>query len=135
MTNFGNQLLILLSLFYLHFNKHLNFSWLPHCTVTSISRTFDLTVCRSLKSGGDPRFPPTSYSITNRVVISVGMLDYFTVLVVAVYHSRFSLDAETTTSTDRCQSTNMRTLRLTFGHYSFDLLQDFSHQILACHPS
>ena len=48
------------------------------------------------------------------------MLDYLAVLVVASNHSRFSLDAETTTGTDRCQSTNMRTLRLTFGYRSFD---------------
>ena len=31
-----------------------------------ISHTFDLTVCRSLKSGGDPRFPLQTNNITNR---------------------------------------------------------------------
>ena len=44
MTNFGNQLLILLSLFHLHFNKHLDFSWLPNYAVTSGFYTLDLTV-------------------------------------------------------------------------------------------
>jgi len=63
--------------------------------------------------------PLQADSITNRVVISVGMLDYLAVFVVAFNLFGFGLNVKLSTSTNRCQSTNMRTLRLTCGCRSF----------------
>ena len=62
--------------------------------------------------------------ITNRIIIAVGMLDYLAVFVVASRQFRFSLDAEAASGTNRCQSTNMRTLKLPFGYCSFDAVTD-----------
>jgi len=93
-------------------------------TFTGISCTFVFTVCRRFKSGGTPRLLYKLNSITNRVVIAVGMLDYLAVFVPGFNLLGFSPDTEIAISTNRCQSTNMRTLRLTFGHYSFDAVTD-----------
>ena len=42
------------------------------------------------------------YHFRSKKALLSGMLDYLVVLVIATHHSRFSLDAETTTGTDRC---------------------------------